>query len=91
MAIVLQLMAPLWCSHVPLAPLPLQWGLGAAQGQIRFGELFRGDSELVLSSFKHRALHSYNAVPHSVRTGSLPTVKHKLRNWVKQNVQIDWG
>ena len=64
---------------------------GAAQGQIRFGELFRGDSELVLSSFKHRALHSYNAVPHSVRTGSLPTVKHKLRNWVKQNVQIDWG
>ena len=35
----------------------------AAQGQIRFGELFRGDSELVLSSFKHRALHSYNAVP----------------------------
>ena len=32
----------------------------AAQGQIRFGESFRGESELVMSSFKHRAVHSYN-------------------------------
>ena len=63
----------------------------AAQGQIRFGELFRGESELVMSSFKHRAVHSYNAVPPIVRTGTLATVKHNLKNWVKQNVQIDWG
>ena len=55
------------------------------------GETFRGDSSLVIASFKHRADHWYNAVPVSVRTGSLATVKHKLRKWVKQNVPVDWG
>ena len=63
----------------------------AATGQIRFGENFRGESSLVQASFKHRAVHCYNAVPTSVRTGSLATVKKKLRKWVKLNVPIDWG
>ena len=63
----------------------------AANGHIRFGEEFRGDSDLVTASFKHRAVHCYNMVPRSVRTGTLETVKHKLRNWVKKNVPIDCG
>ena len=63
----------------------------AAHGQIRYGETFRGDSDLVSASFKHRALHCYNAVPTSVRTGTLATVKQKLKVWVKQNIPIDWG
>ena len=63
----------------------------AANGQIRFGEAFRGESDLVTASFKHRAVHWYNAVPASVRTGTLSTVKYKLRMWVKQSVPIDWG
>ena len=62
----------------------------AARGQIRFGEEFRGNSELVNASFKHRAVHCYNTVPLSVRTGTLATVKNKLRNWVKKNVPIDF-
>ena len=63
----------------------------AARGQIRFGEEFRGNSELVNASFKHRAVHCYNTVPLSIRTGTLVTVKNKLRNWVKKNVPIDFG
>ena len=63
----------------------------ATGGLIRFGETFRGESSLVLASFKHRAVHFYNAVPVCIRTGSLATVKYKLRKWVKQNVPVDWG
>ena len=60
-------------------------------GNIRFGEGFRGDSNLVNASFKHRAVHWYNAVPTSIRTGSLAAVKQKLRKWVNLNVPIDGG
>ena len=63
----------------------------AATGRIRFGEGFRGDSSLVDASFKHRAVHWYNEVPVDVYRGKLETVKHKLRQWVKKNVAIDWG
>ena len=63
----------------------------ASIGLIRFGETFRGDSSLISASFKHRAVHWYNDVPASVRTGSLATVKYKLKKWIKQNVPIDWG
>jgi hypothetical protein len=59
----------------------------ATNGQIRFGETFSGGS----SSFKLRAMESYNSVPASVRRGSLVTVKRKLKQWVKVNVPLDWG
>ena len=63
----------------------------ASSGLIRFGETFKGQSNLANLSFKHRAVQLYNTVPVSVRTGSLATVKGKLKKWVKQNVPIDWG
>ena len=63
----------------------------AAAGHIRFGETFSGDSSLILASFKHRAVHWYNDVPVSVKTGSQISVKNNLRKWVKQNVPLDWG
>ena len=63
----------------------------AANGRIRFGESFRGDSRLVYASFKHRAVHFYNEVPASVYRESLPSVKYKLKDWVKKNVPLDWG
>ena len=46
---------------------------------------------LIAASFKHRAVHWYNDVPVSVRTGSLATVKNKMKKWIKQNVPLDWG
>ena len=60
-------------------------------GHIRFEETFRGQSNSVNLSFRHRAVQSYNLVPAHVRTGSIATVKNKLRKWVYQNVPIDWG
>ena len=60
----------------------------ATFGQIRFGETFRGDSSLYIASFKYRAVHWFNAVPISVRTGTLETVKKKLKKWVWNNVPI---
>ena len=60
----------------------------AAMGRIRFGENFQCRSRL---SFKNRAVLDYNRVPAEVLRGAVPTVKLKLRNWVKQNVPIDRG
>ena len=61
----------------------------AAGGLIRFGESFRGDSYLINLSFKYRAAQMFNKVPVSVRSGSLESVKKKLKNWVCQNIPID--
>ena len=58
----------------------------ATMGNIRFG-----DSFTATSTFKYRAMMWYNSVPGSVKTGNLPAVKHKLKNWVQKNVPIDWG
>ena len=58
----------------------------AANFQIRFGE-----SSRARSTFKYRALQWYTRVPATVKTGSLATVKRKLKAWVKSNVPIDWG
>jgi hypothetical protein len=63
----------------------------ATSGLIRFGGAFAGDSTLVSSTFKHRAVHCFNAIPVSVRTGTLSSVKKKLRKWTWQNIPIDWG
>ena len=60
----------------------------AAMGRIRFGENFHCRSRL---SFKNRAVLDYNRVPADVLRGAVPTVKLKLRNWVKQNIPIDRG
>ena len=55
----------------------------ATSGQIRQDETFRK------SSFKYRARQDYNQVPVQVRTGSLATVKRKLKHWVRTNIPID--
>ena len=59
----------------------------AAMGNIRFAENFQGST----NSFKKRTVIDYNQVPAEVLRGTVPTVKFKLRNWVKQNVPLDRG
>ena len=54
----------------------------AANGMIR-------QEEMPQSSFRYRAMKSFNQVPVSVRTGSPATVKRKLKLWVKSNIPID--
>ena len=56
----------------------------AASGQIRQDETFSAKS-----SFKYRAMQSYNSVPASIKVGSAETVKHKLKQWIKTNIPID--
>ena len=55
----------------------------AATGQIR------EDENLRKSSYKYRARQSFNSVPQHVRTGSIATVKKKLKLWVKTSVSIE--
>ena len=56
----------------------------AASGQIRHDENFSSQS-----TFKYRAMQSYNSVPVSVRVGTTATVKRKLKQWIKTNIPID--
>ena len=56
----------------------------ATSGHIRLGET-------CTNTFKYRAMISYNSVPNKVMTGSIPTVKRKLKQWVLENVPLDWG
>ena len=58
---------------------------GATSGQIRLHE------NISTKSFKYRAMVSYNSVPVDVRQGALPTVKKKLKQWVANNVPLDWS
>ena len=55
----------------------------AASGQIR------QDENLRKTSFMYRAKQTFNSVPVHVRTGSIATVKKKLKQWVKTNIPID--
>jgi hypothetical protein len=58
----------------------------AANGLIRLGE-----NNVSIKTFKYRAMVSYNGVPNEVKTESVKTVKRKLKQWVLQNVPLDWG
>ena len=60
---------------------------GAASGHIRFSQSFSGEQ----TSFKGRARKVFNEVPMDIRTGTLPTVKRKLKNWIMNNVPLDWS
>ena len=60
----------------------------AARGQISFRENFRGESSLINLSFRFWAAQMYNKVPVNVKTGSLDSVKKKLKKWVCQNMYI---
>ena len=60
--------------------------ISSSTGQIRH------DSSLsAKSTFKYRAMQSYNRVPASVRIGSTVTVKRKLKQWIIRNIPIDQG
>ena len=58
----------------------------AAAGNIRYGENMTSTK-----TFKYRAMAWYNTILTDVKTGSIQTVKKKLKAWVKKTVPIDWG
>ena len=56
----------------------------AAGGSIWRGEDYTG------KSFSSRGAQAYNTIPTYIRTcHTLPTFKHKLRQWVSTNIPID--
>ena len=57
-----------------------------AQGNIKLQDNYRSTR-----TFKYRAMTTYNSIPVDVRTGSMSTVKRKLKKWVKMNIPINWG
>ena len=58
----------------------------ATRGNIRLRE-----EDSCTNTFKYRAMLFYNSVPGTIKTGSLPTVKRKLKQWTLENEPIDWG
>ena len=56
---------------------------GASKGNIRLR------SNVSTLTFQYRAMLGYNRVPLEVMTGSLFTVKRKLKKWVQGNVSLD--
>ena len=60
----------------------------AAQGNIRYGENFRGDSELTRSSFKYRAMKYYNSLPVDMKKKKLPAFKVSLKKHAAQNIPL---
>ena len=55
------------------------------------GNIWLRENSMSIKTVKYRAMVSYNSVPGEVKTGGLPTVKRKLKQWVLQNVPLDWG
>ena len=40
------------------------------------------------STFKYRAIQSYNSMPMNVKIGSIGTVKTKIKKWIRSNIPI---
>ena len=51
--------------------------------------LIRQQSWSSRKTFRYRATKFYNSVPPDVRTGSITTVKVKLKQWIRENVPIN--
>ena len=60
----------------------------AAQGNIRFGDNFRGLSEFTRSSFKYRAQKYYSLVPGQFKTKPLSSFKSSLKKHVARTISI---
>ena len=72
---------PLYNSLSTAYPRPIR---SATSGQIRQNPEFTSQS-----TFRYRAMVFYNSVPSDVRSGSLVSVKRKLKRWIKSNIPID--
>ena len=77
-------------------PAPLHTDLTASDQHYRTrsvarGNIMLGEGYKSTSTFKYRAHVFYNTVPVEVKTGSLASVKRKLKQWVLQNVAHDWS
>ena len=52
-------------------------------------EIFDIRNKMSTSTFKFRAMVNYNSVPVEIKTGSIVTVKVKLKRWIQLNIPIE--
>ena len=60
----------------------------AAQGAIRYGTNYRGESEFTRSSFKYRAQKYYSDIPGQIKNMSLPAFKTRLKKHIAETVAL---
>ena len=60
----------------------------ASQGNIRFGNNYRGMSEFTRSSFKYRAQKYYSQIPGELKTKPLSSFKCSLKKHVGRTISI---
>ena len=60
----------------------------AAQGNIRYGDHFRGESEQTRSSFKYRAMKYYNSLPGHMKKQKVATFKVNLKKYSAENIPL---
>ena len=60
----------------------------AAQGQIRYANIFKGESELVRTSFKHRAMKYYNSLPFRMKQEKIVTFKASLKKYATRHIPL---
>ena len=62
----------------------------ADQGNIRYGDHFRGESEQTRSSFKYRAMKYYNSLPGHMKKQKIATFKVNLKKYSAENIPLRW-
>ena len=60
----------------------------ASQGQIKFGDNYRGTSEFIRSSFKYRVQRYYSKIPSDMKKLPLEVFKTKLKQYSFRNIPI---
>ena len=80
-----------WYLHSKLSPAPHPFrARQSTMGNIRLDESHRCKSSLKSSSLRCRGAVDYNRIPVEIRASpTLATFKKKLRQWVKDNIDLD--
>ena len=60
----------------------------ATQGQIRYGENYRGGNEMTRGSFKYRAQRYYSTIPQDLKNKPLGTFKVKLKQHTARYIPV---
>ena len=60
----------------------------ATQGQIRYGDNFRGENEMTRASFKYRARQYYNTIPEGMKNQPLGIFKRKLKQHAAKHIPV---
>ena len=73
-------------------PKPLYQNLSLTYPRVTRGatgwQLRQDGNSISAETFKYKAIESYNLVPVEVKTGSIISMKAKLKKWIRENIPI---